>query len=81
MSHWNTIKKTNIPADLTTKWLLELSEYSYTFECVLGSFNLLADNLSRCNFQNNQLTLSSYSKLIFDTQLLSIVDNDIEINN
>ena len=49
-------KKTKNLADLTIKWLLELSKYSYTFEHVPGTSNLLVNYLYRCNFQNNQIT-------------------------
>lgn len=40
-------KKSSSPADLITRWLLELSEYSYDFHHIAGSRNLLADYCSR----------------------------------
>ena len=51
------------------------------FEHVSSSSNLLVNYLSRYNFQNSQLTLSSKPELIYNIQLLPIIDNDREIKN
>ena len=58
---------------------MELSECSYTFEHIPGTPNLLADYLSRCNFENNQETLATNSKLIHEKHALPIV-NDSKVN-
>lgn len=41
-------KKSTSPADITTRWLMAISEYSFDFEHVAGKENLLPDFLSRC---------------------------------
>lgn len=40
-------KKSSSPADITTRWLLEISEYSFSFQHIPGDQNLFADYLSR----------------------------------
>lgn len=41
-------KKSTSPADLTTRWLLALSEFSYDFVYLPGKDNVLSDYFSRC---------------------------------
>ena len=66
-------KKTDNPVDITAQWLMDFSEYTYTFEHIPGSTNILADYLSRCNFDNNQETLTSNPELISDRHALPII--------
>lgn len=45
---------TKSPADIITRWLMELSEYSYTFVHIPGVKNVLADYLSRIPDADNK---------------------------
>lgn len=68
-------KKTTNPADITTRWLTELSEYTYTFDPIAESSNILSDYLSRCTFDKNRQDLKLYPELINKPYVLQIVDN------
>lgn len=46
-------------AKMITKWLLELSEYSYTFHHLQEKLGILANYLYRTPLQNNSSTLDS----------------------
>lgn len=76
----NKYKNTTNPADITTRWLIILSECSSTFEHVPGSSNVLADYLSGCNFDNNQENFLTTPNLISETQSLPIVDCETPIS-
>lgn len=69
-------KKCTNPADIVTRWLMELSEYSFTFHHVPGDTNVLADYLSREDFTENQISLSTNPELINENN--AIVPIDIE---
>lgn len=62
----SSYKKSTSPADLTTRWLLLLSEYSFTFQHISGQKNLLADFLSRVSIgdaHNSNLANTPYNVL------------------
>lgn len=52
-------KKTSSPADIVTRWLLELSEYSFSFKHIPGKINILADYLSRMQDPSQRIDVSS----------------------
>ena len=57
--------KTESPAKMITRWLLELSEYTFSSQHIPGKFNILADYLSRMHFQHNSTTHNKESNLAF----------------
>jgi transposase InsO family protein len=70
-------KKVKNPADITTRWMLELSEYSFTFQHVPGKTNVLADYLSREDFSQNKQDIVSNPQLILQKDsVVPVVDND-----
>ena len=69
-------KKSSSPMDIITRWLLTLSEYSFTFEHIPGKQNILADYLSRIPVNNNSTDIISEPNLISSTEILPIVDED-----
>lgn len=73
-------KKTQSPADLITRWLLLISEYSFTFEHIKGTNNVLSDYLSRLNEPPSQDDIQSDPTLISSKDILPITENDTQIN-
>ena len=74
-------RKTESPAKMITRWLLELSEYTFTFQHIPGKFNILADYLSRTPVQHNSTTLNEDPNLAFSKDILPIVPNEVNFNN
>lgn len=72
-------KRTTSPADLTTRWLVELSNYEFTFKYLKGESNILADYFSREDFSNHTHDLNSHPELINDAHLLPISTNSSTI--
>lgn len=68
-------KRTTSPADLTTRWLVELSNYDFTFKYLKGESNILADYFSREDFTNHTQDLNSNPELINDQNILPISTN------
>lgn len=50
-------QQSSSPANNVTRWLLELSEYTFTFQHIPGKINMLADYLSRMQNPNNHVSL------------------------
>lgn len=68
-------KKTSSPMDLTTRWLVALSEYDFDFQHIKGSENVLADYLSRNSFENQSQDLNSNPALLHSQEALPVVIN------
>lgn len=72
-------KKISSPASLTTRWLIKLSEYSYTFSYVKGTNNVLPDFLSRVVPDVIVESLKNMS-LLNSQEILPVVTNLSEQN-
>ena len=57
-------KSTTSPVDLTTKWLIDLYTYDFTFKYIKGQTNVLADYFSREIFDGHSQNLSTNPELI-----------------
>ncbi|XP_015904967.2 uncharacterized protein [Parasteatoda tepidariorum] len=66
-------KKVQSPADLITRWLLQISEYDFTIEHVPGSKNVLPDYLSRILNGQEMKTPISFSETT-DDRILPYID-------
>lgn len=73
-------KKTTSPADITTRWLMELSEYSFRFKHIAGKQNILADYLSRLEMEPARQDINSNPEIINNNdEIFPIVqENDIQ---
>lgn len=75
-------KRITNPADCATRWLMELSQYSFVFQHIPGNTNVLADYLSRENFEQVQETLSTNPELINEhTVPLPIIENSVSTSD
>lgn len=72
-------KKNSNPADLVTRWLMELSEFSFTFQHIPGKSNLLADYMSRLTDAPHSIDLNSNPELLKSKHVLPIIDEDKEL--
>ena len=68
-------RKITSPADIVTRWLLELGEYSFTFQHIKGKDNNLSDYLSRTSFENNNETLNDNPNLMHEHPLPIVTEN------
>lgn len=75
-------KKTVSPANIITRWLLQLSEFSFLFKHIPGKYNLLPDYFSRDPTVVSQ-TLNTDPTLLDSHEILPIVEsNEVgEVNN
>lgn len=77
----NKYKKTNSPADVTTRWLMELSEFSFNFQHVPGKENVLADYLSRCPTAPPYQDLNSNPELLSASEPLPVTNTENDLHN
>lgn len=73
-------RKTSSPADIITRWLMDISEYSFTFSHIPGKLNILADFLSRTPLKNNSSDLTSEPNLISSEEILPIIEQTCHNN-
>lgn len=71
LSHY---KKTTSPADITTRWLLQLGEYSFTFKHIAGKENLLPDYFSRLHEPPTVEDITSNPNLLCSDEPLPVVN-------
>lgn len=70
-------KRTSSPADVTTRWLMELSEYSFVFKHIPGKDNVLADYLSRLEESPTKMDVTSKPSILTDqSQILPFTFNE-----
>lgn len=69
-------RKSSSPQDITTRWLCEMSEYTYTFKHIQGKDNFLADYLSRLGNIPPQDNLHSDPNIANNKALLPIVQEN-----
>ena len=70
-------KKVTSPSDITTNWLLKLSEYDYSFQHIPGKINVLADFFSRTSFENNSEDLNKNPNIINSNDILPIINENL----
>jgi transposase InsO family protein len=66
-------RKSSSPADITTRWLMELSEYSYVFQHIPGNQNFLADYFSRIPQEVPQQSLEDNPSLVQSSEILPVI--------
>lgn len=79
-------RKITSPADIITRWLTQLEDYTFTFQYIPGKINILADYISRTPLDNNTTSLINNPDLINSDQILPVcdhedVDNQKVVNN
>ena len=74
-------KKSSSPADVTTRWLMELSEYSFNFVHIPGTQNILADFLSRCSSEPITEDILSNPQLLSSDEVLPVVNKESDLHN
>ena len=72
-------KRSSSPTDIITRWLMELSEFSFSFIHVPGKENVLADYLSRSAEPPTE-DLSSNPDIINSDKALPVVNNSNDLH-
>lgn len=72
LSHY---KRISSPADITTRWLMEISEYSFEFQHIPGKDNVLADYLSRLESSPKKISISQQPEIINSEEILPLEVN------
>lgn len=69
LKHYKSISS---PTDLTTRWLLALSEYNFSFEHISGHKNVLADYFSRIPEELSKNDIVSHPELLNTNEILPV---------
>ena len=68
--------KIDSPAKMITRWLMDLGEYTFTFQHLPGKFIVLADFLSCIPLHNKSTSLNEDSNVAYSNEVLPIVPNE-----
>ena len=65
-------KKISSPTDLTTRWLMSISEYTFKFTHIPGQKNVLADYFSRIPEELPKQDINSHPEILHSKEILPV---------
>lgn len=77
----NHYKNSSSPADIITRWLMEISEYSFSFEHIPGSENILADYISRIPVPSPSEDIITNPKLLETDEIIPVDNSELDLRN